>query len=660
MRIIKYILFFICILAASCFTNEAAIQNHIFEYEYNAYICCFEVHSPSQLIIIDQIAKQTNVNVYVISEELSAAGQTNYTFFQTSDRKKISAFPLPDTYRSISNGIITEFVRPLTDYPFVHENIRFFVENSGGNTQQFFDNVTKKIKMTSREQNYNYHNQLIKAVVLIWALCWGMIMFLAYYHVCSIRREISIRMCFGFSTSTLVLGNILLESTICTVLIFSQRLLLSVYSSFSSASNYVCYYSAAIMCAVFPYISLIRFDVKHIAQRNTGWKRLLYSSYILKFCSAAMIIISLSLFASVGLDAISTFRTSCSVLNLRTYDILQFHADPTSEHYQTYRAELDDAFAERQCQGDAYNAFYAQHRFEVMAIAHIDNKTIDLESGYEILYYNFKALSILDDILGKELGACPGYTIFLVPKPSSGISLKDRSAREKAMQNILAKFGGKPIDLKSITTIMYQKNVRAPYFETYDNSLIKYADNPYIVISRKPMSDYAAASSKLNMFDAVIAYPDQSNFLQSIDESLPYVQASSIDLDYSMNFLYAKSKRDLFSIFLLITLMIILQYVVTFSLVIFYHKINLKKIAILRTTGASFRAKYGNHLLITFLIYIIIGVVSFFILHNFIINWKLVMLLFICCCILDLICLIGIHFAQEKKNIVKILKGGFL
>ncbi|HAG13653.1 MAG TPA: hypothetical protein DCG49_07300 [Ruminococcus sp.] len=660
MRIIKFILFFVCILAASCLTNEAAIQNHIFEIESQVYICHFDVHNPEQLNVIEQAAKQTGTNVFIVSENLTAAGQTEYAFYQTGERKKESAFPLPDTYKSLGSGTVTETVYPLSALTFIHENLRFCVERNENGTQLFFDTVTKEIKMTSREQIPLYRDHYNRIVLLVWGICWGLILFLAVYHVSSIRREISIRRVFGFSAGTPVLSNILADTVICIVLITLQGALLSMYSTFSAASNYLLYYPVSVLCAVLPYLSLLRFHVKDISQRNTGWKRLLCGSYILKFCAASMLLASLTLFTGVGLDAIAAYKTSCSAMDLRKYDLLQFEADPSSPKFTAYRNELDDAFADRQSRGDACNAFYTKHWSEVITIGHSTNGNLNRNSSFEVVYYNSNAEPLLYEQFAEELHSCQSEIIFLMPKPSGGITLKERAQIEDTMTGLLIKFGGGTGKTAHIETILYDKNAKVPYFEPHDNSLIQYADRPYIVISRSPVTDFSVLTGKLQMFDAAIAVPDEPHYLQKISEELPYVRAYTIDLQSSMDYLHTKSKRNLFSISLLIALMLLLQYVVTFSLVIFYHKINMKEIAILRTTGASFVTKYGKHLLATVLIHAITGTAGFFIINRMTAARNLTVLLFAGCLIPDVICLILIHLTQEKKNIVKVLKGGFL
>lgn len=474
MKIIKYILFFLCIFLISCMTNEITIENHIIEQNMNTYTCFFDIHSIEELKWIEQAAAKTGVQVFVRSESLISAGKIEHTFYHVNADCFQSSYPLSNPYRSLTKGVITEKYRPLSELHSVHENLSFHVRKNVGNTQQFFDIVTKRIPMLTKNANPIFHSPFSNIMVLGWLLFYAFVLFLSFFYISCIRRENAIRMCFGFSLTRIVLCNILLDIVVYLVLIITQYFILSQYSTFALTNRYKYYYGIAILCGICPYLSLFQFNVKDISHRNYGWNRLFRSSYVLKIASVVTLLFSFSLFASVGLKAFSAYQTANMMQILHAYDILTLESNTESEKYKEYHKILgDDAFADHQCRNDGFNTFYLEHRKDVflMSASHYDT--------YDIVFYNDNASSILFNVFKDELTGCSADVVMLCPEIEQSITLKEISNRKNEMLYTYSKFCGARYNV-SIESVSYKKSIKIPYFTINDNNLIDFATNPYI------------------------------------------------------------------------------------------------------------------------------------------------------------------------------------
>ena len=651
MKITKFVTFFLCLIISLILTSECRVKYFISEMNSNCYSFNFSDTATDDILpIVNELAKKYEVTVYTRIEKVSKQDDTEYRFYQTSDFDRGFKYTYNDKINSLLYGNITIEKYPLTYFSELKEDDYFRIKGKKQNINDFITELENYDELRNISAYYtDYSESCLITVYGLWLIVLIFLFFVSFYQVSVFRREKMIAICYGNSSAFIILKSILSDFLVNIPITAISVFLIKSMLSLVIDRNIIFFLTANILVSAIPYISYTKFNIKSISHENRMLSHLVKLSRIFKLIITAMLIFVTVSAANMSQELVKSYKSNLSLKKYIDYNIIDISTDDLSKVPQEYFEIADilaQSYANRLIMSDIYTNFYKKYDLTII------NRSV---SGDEYgttnrIYCNCNAGEYIHNIFGKYINNAEKSDVyFFIPD-----NQPDSDGRQKGMETLLSNYNGRKNMTKSV--IFYNSDIDFSYFDKSDDNIIGTVKNPYVIYDTTvPTAEY------LNPDTTRL---DVATFVMYCDEELKnYFNRNNINYDIfnlreTIEYRTEKSKSEIFSLLILIVLLMMLEIIMTYNIISFDYRLNMKEYCVKRALGCGTLGKYKLQFAYIIIIYIIAVFAVCTMLKS--VNIPVIVCSGTLLMLLDILSVIYFIIRTENKKVLAVLKGGML
>ena len=637
---------------------------------------------------INNATKKSGIVVFVQNNRAISTLKSEVTIYSTGENCvesiKSATGISEKTYKSMFSGeTIVSFKDfsqlPVDDYLYSTIGLELYIDGSDADITSFLKQLEEDGIETEKPVKGSTEKADDNIVLVAWAACFIVLLFLSIYNMLLCRKEDCIMLAFGTSRSMRFLKKVLTDIVVYTALFFVTWLSFYCYSSISYLTK-----EAIVMLVAFlivntlMYTSLYFVNIKKNMSNTVSTRRCLIASMVIKGFITVGTIAAISFCAMNMGDFFSYHSQRHFFEEHKDYSYLNLWLDDSDERAYA-RTPMDDLYRElyrTQFDNGALQSIMLYEK--AYSEIGINNSLVIVnKNAYELLEKCLK-----DTELSKNSFEDKVYLI--VPD-----KLKNNSDFIDSTDSLIEQiFGSGYTD--GYVTVSTKNNYEILVMSSTFDYGSDYVESPVIIFDNRDYGkeesvygkthyevdvDYDngyAVSFTDNIYGSYTKLCDKVMYKISDDEIQQFktkydIKDSELIIsncfeEYEFNYMLKKRLVIMNAVIMLMVLMI--NAILTYRILRMNYSINAIELAVKKTLGYSIFSKHFMMFFINFTVSVFAAAISAYI-GSIIFGYTLATVL-ISACTLLLVILIDTAFSTimsrhfEKANIQKILKGGAL
>ncbi|MDE5936022.1 MAG: hypothetical protein K2G83_01255, partial [Ruminococcus sp.] len=195
------------------------------------------------------------------------------------------------------------------------------------------------------------------------------------------------------------------------------------------------------------------------------------------------------------------------------------------------------------------------------------------------------------------------------------------------------------------------------YFDKSQDELIGTVQNPYIIYDTITPSE-ETLNPDTTRLDIATLVVDINDDLQNELYNYNNLKYERFNLHDNVEYRISKARNECISLFVVVALFVLLEIIMTYNIISFNYRLNMKEYCIKRALGCGILDKYKSQIIYLILVYVISAIIIGILFKSA----NLLPLIFISgtLMILDIISIIYFILRTEHKKVLAVLKGGLL
>lgn len=606
---------------------------------------------------IEKVASDCDVTIFTRSSKIVSTQKTEITYYTNSnDMKQLMDFI------GIREGVVrsTIFADIYIEYKQFHElDITKTISSWGliGNEEQCNDfikdlsqiNGYAVSKLTPTSKSIDMYIPYLLYVILI-----AVMLLSSYIDAIFQKKEIAVRVLHGDTALRYYKKNICTDTIAYTVIYFVLYNAILKYTAVMAWYKNITW-MLLLLCLLncLMYIPILNFNSREIIYGHQHTKKLSSIMFAIKAASAVIISVMMTLICLILPEITRYNKASDFFKSKNNYMLLTF-----LNNNENINNNFELLMENKNKRLTAVNNFINHRTSNSICIANI-SKDLDTMSEQNAIYCNYRALSYLKSIIPeiKEQDLLTKDCLILIPKTMNA------EQEKRAFDCLLNEFeqieNYRPNDTQ-VEKIKYHSKDQVLSLFVDGNVQFSYLDDPIICIASDTISKYNIEPNYYILSDRMLYGIDNVEQTKIFFDNSP-VKVVGINA-------YEQYKADLNSYVSLIIasgilslLMIVFHISVTSILIRLEYELNAKEFALKKIIGYSIFRKNKKLFIKSVAVFTLILIVEvIYAITSQSISTGIAIILSLLLFVLDLLLLSYQIIRIERKQLIKILKGGAL
>ena len=641
MKALKNIIFILFLAVVVFFTCEMYLLNmDSFETEYIRTTMYLPSDVPSEEMIwdIEQEAAQNNLKIFTVVRELKSSYQTAITVYGMED-----VFRTLEKNSNLSEGeyhsILTgDTTLRFDDFSNIHDMVgidSFYIVGNLIDARNFKSALIDKYSGNFPDEGYTYLHAA-RNIIAIWAIGLLFFVLISIFEVSVVKKETSLKVILGFSPYSVILKNIFWDIVFFVGVYFAEYSIIQrqfgINSDFYGVISRCALIALCILDACI-FLSLSRTNYKMSLSRASAGKLIIVVGYCFRIIISAVIVFSMTAFISMISEYIIYESERDFFTKLRDYSYIS--ADAADKTLESTEMAMESFFSDQEEKGDVFLNVY------------LDN---GIYTGKPCLMFN----SGSEDYLKEKCPELDGQIMndkmyFIVPK-----SLREEGTQD--LEFLAQMYLMHDIEYEVIT---YVRDLSVIGMTNTSNITGSYYKNPLIILNKACITDYYNGMYILQSAHVRVTDQEWSSFVSDYDLSKRTSNKTNA-LSHYERLLLGYKRTALMAVAVLLALLI-LNIVITWTVVRFICTANAMELAIKTTLGYSVVEKFKPLFLLNMSTIIINGTLCMCLgISLFSSVWAYMLFGIILVLLFDWIVTLFSTCIWEKRSTVKTLKGAML
>ena len=641
LKTLKYIIYVLFLAVVMVFTCEMYLLNmDSFETEYIRTTMYLppDVSSAEMTADLEREAALNNLKIFTVVRELKSSYQTEITVYGTEGVRKTleeNSSLSEGEYHSILTGDTVLRFDNFSSIPDMNGIDSFYFIGNMADARNFKSALIDKYSGNFPNEGYTYLHAG-RNILAIWMVGLLFFILISIFEVSVIKKETSLRVILGSSPYSVIVKNIL-----CDIGFFIAAYLAAYHFIRQQFRIHSGFYNVIPICAII--ILCVLDTCVFLSLNNTNYKRNLSRApigsftiavgYVFRVVISAVIVFSMTAFISMISEYVIYKSEEGFFTDLREYSYIS--ADAADETIESTERAMESFFAEKEKNGDVFLNVYLDDG------VFTEKPCLMFNSGSED-YLKEKC---------PELGSqnTNGKLCFIVPE-----SLQEEGAQD--LEFIADMYLSDDIEYEVIT---YEKDVTVIGMTDSSSITGSYYRNPLIILNNAGITNFYNGMYILQSAHVRLSDAEWDEFVADYDLSKRISNKTNALSNYER--LLAGYKRTALMAVAVLMALLILNIVVTWTVVRFICTANATEIAVKTTLGYSVIAKFKLLFLLNLITIIINGMLCICLgVSLFSGIWGYMLAGIILILVFDWGITLFSTCAWEKRSTVKALKGAVI
>ncbi len=641
MKTLKYIIYILFLTVVMVFTCEMFLLHmDSFETEYIRTSMYLPDHVSSQEMKaeLEQEAARNHLKIFTVVRELKSSYQTVITVYGMDGVRETleeNSRLCEGDYHSILTGDTILRFAQFSSIPDMNGIEDFYFIGDLADARNFKSALIDKYSGNFPNEGYTYLHA-VRNIAAIWIVGLLFFMLITIFEVSVIKKEAMLKVVMGASPYAVIVKNFMADIAFFIAAYLAAyniiRKPFGIHSDFYSAIP-ICALVILCLADICIFMSLSRNHYKRDLSRALIGKFTITAGYVFRVIISAVIVFSMTAFISMISEYVVYKSEDDFFADLRDYAYIS--ADASDRTLESTEIAIESFFAAKEKKGDVFlNVF-------------LDNGAF---TGNPCLMFNAGAEDYLRE-------ACPeldtqnitGKLCFLVPESLREEGVKDLEflAQMYLAENI------------AYDVITYKRDFSVIGMTKSSSITGGYYKNPLIILNKADITDYYNGMYILQSAHVRVSDDEWNAFVAEYDLSERMSNKTNARANYER--LLSGYKRTAFMAVTVLIALLILNVVVTWTVVRFICTAKAVEIAIKTTLGYSVAAKFKLLFLLNLFTILINGTLCICLgISMFAHIWAYMIAGIVLVLVFDWAVTLFAAYIWEKRSTVKALKGAVL
>ncbi len=641
MKKAKYILSLILFSIVLTFIGETYAWHLVsFETKYDYVTMYKDLEVPQEDMIRDikNVAKEENLEVFVVSREILNIFSENIKIYGTkgtANHLEVDSFIQPGDYQSIFLGDFNYEVLPLANITDINNFDKYYLIGDKENKIHFKQKLVDKYGGRFPQEGYVALNSVLN-ISVVWSIIICLLLLITLYEVAQMRKEVVIRIISGERLQNIIYKNVISDSLFYTCA-FSLLVLL-----FLQFSNVKYYLSLSILLIIIfiiinnlIYFTLYIGDYKKDMKSKIGVKRVLKISYLYKIFTIFITVILAAGCLTLIDEGIKFYKQKSFFEDAKDYSYVELNL---KEYEDTKKLRFD---------------FYKEYLSMNNAISLVDLSSWTLNSDRNYTFADNGSLEYLHEKVSElDTSSLENKVYFVAP---------EKYKSEKVIAEMKEVWESYYPYQYEYDIIWYNEELNIISIDKINNINSKIVNNPIILLNNMDTdsinpywNDYIFSTSM---------YKIQDSYWEEFTKDAELKNEVAYKTNVYEHYLYQWSfyKKGMLIGVVLLIILLILEAIIIKTILNYEYSINSVEIALKKVMGYSLFERYKRIFITTILFGFLAGIFILIIGYYFHLSSGIYLIIGALSVIIIEICFVFFYIKlTENRSIQSVLKGGIV